>query len=202
MRTDYEKQPNERVYAKRLLWTEKEKLRMGAYEFHLVFGPPAVKLSEDDVYVVPIQPTYHRALFPEGENPPPLVVDAFGNALRKAYLSNAPIRRIDRGALLLFYRSQDLQAVTAVGVVEAIFVSRDSSAIQHYVGNRTVYTEAQIEELCLSEVLVILFRFDRMLEVPIPLEDLVAEGLLISHPQTITPAKPGGMAWLRRVLEG
>jgi L-amino acid N-acyltransferase YncA len=201
-RTDYKKQPEERVYAKRLSWTDEEKSRMDAYEFHVSFGPPVVKLADDDVYVVPIQPTYHRALFPEGEDPPPLVVEAFGNALRKAYLSNAPVRRIGRGALLLFYRSHDEQAVTAVGVVEDVLMSRDPLAIQHFVGNRTVYTEAQIEELCTSEVLVILFRFDRMLDVPITLVALIERGLLSAHPQTITQARPGGIQWLREILEG
>lgn len=98
-----------------------------AFEFHRRYGPPALDLQLSPVFIVPIQPRYHSALFPDYEivrNPYrqamlPIPQRPFGNALRKAYLSRSQIRELPRGATIFFYRSEDVRGITAVGVVES-----------------------------------------------------------------------------------
>jgi hypothetical protein len=67
-------------------------------------------------FIVPIQPGYHATLFPdfvmEGELP---FASDIGNAMRQAYLSHTQTTHINPGDVLLFYRSNDLKAVTSLG---------------------------------------------------------------------------------------
>ena len=165
-----------------------------SFEFHKRYGPPALDLQRSRVYVVPIQPRYHRVLFPDFETQAsssrqamlPLPQQAFGNALRKAYLSRSGIRDLPRGSSLLFYRSDDMRAVTAVGVVESTLRSRDPAEIAQFTNLRTVYSFEQIRKLAAREVIAIRFRQDRLLSDPIPMRQLSEEGLLTAPPQTIT----------------
>ena len=129
---------------------------MSALEHHVRYGPPALRLTGSNAYAIPIEPRWHRLLFPDAE---PVDEDAlfpaslglttqpFGNALRKAYLSNAPSRLLRPGDPLLFYRSSDERAVHVVGVCEDTLVSRDPAEIVAAVGRRTVYSLEEIENL-------------------------------------------------------
>jgi len=79
---------------------------LSALEYHVRYGPPALRLTGPNGFVVPIEPRWHRVLFPDAE---PVEADAlfpatlglttqpFGNALRKAYLCNAPSRLLRPG---------------------------------------------------------------------------------------------------------
>ena len=86
-----------------------------------------------------------------------------GNALRKAYLCNSNTGSLEPGDILLFYRSQDLKAVTTLGVVESAIRTADPQEIMTYVGRRTVYRPDEIVMMCRSVrgVLAILFRQDQ-----------------------------------------
>jgi hypothetical protein len=175
-------------------------------DFHIAYGPPAIDPRAPH-FMVPVEPRWHDLLFPEyvaqqslfsGEHP-------FGNALRKAYLCNAPTRQLGPGATLFFYRSHNLPAVTAVGVVEQVLESRDPEEIARLVGRRTVYTLDEIAEKCrvARPVLAILFRQDRLLEPPWPRRDLDAAGVLNRHPQSITEVhREEGRRWLQERLNG
>jgi hypothetical protein len=175
-------------------------------DFHIAYGPPAIDPRAPH-FMVPVEPRWHDLLFPEyvaqqslfsGEHP-------FGNALRKAYLCNAPTRQLGPGATLFFYRSHNLPAVTAVGVVEQVLESRDPEEIARLVGRRTVYTLDEIAEKCrvARPVLAILFRQDRLLEQPWPRRDLDAAGVLNRHPQSITEVhREEGRRWLQERLNG
>lgn len=125
----------ELVYVKALRPTSEQRQAMTSLDYHIEFGPPAVKLVEGEVFLVPIQRHYHTMLFADAEPQsepelqlqlelglPPIEPKPFGNALRKAYLSNSPSRRLVPGATLLFYRSGDQRGVTCVGVVEDTLV--------------------------------------------------------------------------------
>jgi len=78
-------------------------------------------------FVVPILPVYHNKLFTDyskrqitlAEYADEFVVE--GNTIKKAYLSHSNIKRMQRGDLILFYRSEDEQAITSFGVVEAVY---------------------------------------------------------------------------------
>jgi hypothetical protein len=172
--------------------------------FHIAYGPPAVD-TRAPFFVVPVEPRWHDLLFPDymaqqslwtGEHP-------YGNALRKAYLCNAPTRQVRPGATLLFYRSHNLSAVTVVGVVEEVLVSRVPEEVARLVGRRTVYTLDDIGALCRSArpVLAVLFRQDRLLEPPWPRRELDAAGVLNGHPQSITAVRnEEGRHWLQQRL--
>ena len=158
------------------------------FEYHRRYGPPAVDLSLGPIYVIPIQPRYHRRLFPDDPHERMLIGgnDPYGNAIRKAYLSRGPIHPLPRGAVILFYRSDDQRAVTAIGVVEDALRISDPVEIAKFAGQRTVYSFREIEELAQQPVLTILFRQDRLLETPWPLRNLIESGVLTGAPQSIT----------------
>lgn len=117
-------------------------------------------------FLVPVQPQYHRQLFPEYEPRPghqqtldgtvPLTFAA-GNAIRKAYLSNSRTSKLHPGDVLLFYRSQDERRVTHLGLVEETRVCRSPTEVIDFVGNRTVMPMRNLTEMCGAPVLAILF---------------------------------------------
>lgn len=174
------------------------------HEFNRLYGPQAILL--DRVFVVPIQPIWHNILFPEADpNLQLLAPSPAGNALLKAYLSASPITKMTRGATLLFYRSGDIRAVTAVGVVDTTFRSKTASDIRRFVGQRTVYTDSQIEDMCdhgNTDVLAIRFRHDRVLETPWPLDMMIDRQVVSAPPQTIQQVRDeGALEWITERLD-
>jgi len=187
-------------------------LALTALEYQIRYGPPAIQALTPATYVVPVRPEYHARLFPDLEVPPSgsfqLTIfdqkdEPYGNALRKAYLCQAPIRTLPEGSILLFYRSQDARAITAVGILEAVLRSRRPDEIARFVGKRTVYSYRQIESLCTNgEVLAILFRQDRIVEPPLELTTLVAHNVISAAPQSISKVKEAALPWLQQRLDG
>ena len=171
-------------------------------EYHRRFGPPAVLVRS--AFVVPIQPRWHDALFPEARAQPELLPPlAPGNAMLKAYLSRSNIQRVESGALMLFYRSEDRRAVTAVGVVDGVVRSNDPVEIRRFVGTRTVYTDAEVGSLCVGgrSVLAILFRHDRVLSGVWPLDELIRAEVVRDAPQTIQEVtNEAALSWIRQRL--
>jgi ribosomal protein S18 acetylase RimI-like enzyme len=207
-----DKLSGERFYLKRLRPTDEEHSTLAPLDLHIRFGPPSVRLREDDVFLVPIQPRYHRLLFPDAEPParpeqqqlelfatPHEAPRPFGNALRKAYLSHTPNRRLTSGSSVLFYRSWDAQAITCVGVVEDTMVSGDATQVAAFVGQRTVYSLEEITQMCdRRDVVAIRFRQDRLLSTPIGRAEMVSEGLAGGPPMSVQRIRPGVIEWLTR----
>jgi GNAT superfamily N-acetyltransferase len=180
--------------------------------YHVRYGPPAIA-PQGDVFVVPIQPHWYGGLFPDS---PAEEADAaalfdltellpFGNALRKAYLSNSKRRALPAGAVLLFYRSAGDKpgsgAVRAIGVVERTLRSADPSEVLAFVGRRTVYSAEEVAGMCQSGVIAVLFRQDRFLAGPWSLDELIEMRVLRGAPQAITQAASDeGRAWVLRQL--
>lgn len=177
---------DELVYVKHLIPTREA--ITDTLEYHRRYGPPALAVSLSPIYVIPIQPKYHRRLFPDDPTERKLIPDSepFGNAIRKAYLSRSQIEPLPRGSIVLFYRSEDQQAVTAVCIVEETMRSADAAEIARFTGQRTVYSYSEIAELARNPVLTILFRQDRLLPIPWRLETLIGAGVLAAAPQSIT----------------
>jgi predicted nucleic acid-binding protein/L-amino acid N-acyltransferase YncA len=170
-----------------------------ALGFNIRYGPYTILQNATvPIFIVPIMPKYHALLFPEAERQ--LVLSPgehpFGNSIRKAYLCNSNIRTVTPGSLLLFYRSGDAQHVDVLGVVEGTLVSRDPVSVLSQVSKRTVYSLHDIEKLCESDVLAILFRQSRILSAPIQLEEMLKAGVLAAHPQTITTIQQQHRAWI------
>ncbi len=192
----------ERVLMKRLLPRPPEQHRLGPLEFNVKYGPHALTLVGAKVLVVPIQPRYHDLLFPELRAQLALATEShpFGNSIRKAYLSHAKIRKIAAGDAILFYRSQQEPAVTAVGVAEATLVSSDAVEIARFVGRRTVYSYAEIEAMAKKPVLAVLFRFARALQSPWDLDLLRRADIVKGAPQSFLQVKPESIPWIATQL--
>lgn len=199
--TDAQTALGERVFVKRFVPDGTEPA--DPLRYHLRYGPPAVDTTAAKLYVVPIQPRYHEMLFPEAEGQSRLRFDTgrhpCGNAIRKAYLCNSITRQIQPGDILLFYRSEDAQAVKVVGIAESYVASADANEVARFVGKRTVYTFPEIERLCAEgrETLAILFRQGDILKEPITLSTLLELGVLKGHPQQITSADIKERTWLQ-----
>lgn len=189
----------ELVLVKDLAFDAKAYDSLSAIDFNIRYGPYHLKLSGVAGFIVPIQPTYHYLLFPDAEMQLTLSPGQhpFGNSIRKAYLCLSPTRKIEPGSPLLFYRSQDQQAVHCVGVAEDTIVSNNPEEIARFVSKRTVYRFSEIQEMCKQQVLCILFRHARTLERPIPFAEMIKHGLIKSAPQAITQLSPEALAWIR-----
>lgn len=180
------------------------------FEFHRRYGPPAAALSAAPVFVIPILPKFHRLLFPEYEQQATTALQAqlqfpqqpFGNALRKAYLSRSSIGDLPRGGTILFYRSEDVRGITAIGVVESTLRSRQPAEIAQFTNLRTVYSFAQIAALARQEVISIRFRQDRLLAEAIGFQELKRAGVLAGPPQSITQVTDEeALQWLRQKID-
>lgn len=183
--------------------TDEDRATLDPLTFHKRFGPPALDLKPEQTFVIPIQPRFHRMLFPEAEPQLALGLEAdrpYGNALRKAYLSHSRIRSMPAGSTLLFYRSGDAQAIICVGVLELASREQDADAIATLVGKRTVYSLDEISRLATKPVLALLFRQDRLLERPIGLAEAREVQLLSAAPQSIAAIRQEGFEWLTRRL--
>lgn len=169
--------------------------------YNVLFGPFAVDPVGVSTYIVPIQPRYSDVLFPETTSQRTLFTGTlpFGNGIRKAYLCNSSIRAIQRGDLLCFYRSQHAQGIIATGVVEETLVSNRADVIARTVGKRTVYSLHEIERLCHSQVLAILFRQSRILHMDVG--SLMTSGVIKRAPQSIMRVREG-VEWLIEMIAG
>lgn len=194
---------DELVLAKPLKYSSRDFDSLDAIGFHIRFGPRFLKAK--DVFVVPIRPRYHEMLFPECCRQPALFPDSaspYGNSILKAYLCKAKARRLTPGSVLLFYESGGSSSVRCLGVVEDTLVSARPSELAHFVGQRTVYTLSEIEAMCSSHVLAILFRqASGVLAAPLLLRELIGAGGLNGPPQSITRLKGEALAWIRELIE-
>jgi ribosomal protein S18 acetylase RimI-like enzyme len=156
-------------------------------------------------YVIPIQPAFHRMLFPE-------IDEAFsfslfpeeqflggstaqsdrtpGNTIRKVYVCRSPTRTLGPGDLLLFYlsKSEELvrsQTVTTVGVIEQTQYAVSTMELLRLVGRRSVYTREDLEAWHASDdhpVLVIDFLLNGHFRPPVELATLLANGAFTNRP--------------------
>jgi hypothetical protein len=171
--------------------------------FNRRYGPRLVRFDGAPAFVIPIQPRYHDLLFPEVQHQLTLQPGGFaaGNGLRKAYLCHSPTKTVPAGSPFFFYRSSDSQSVTVLGVVEGTMRSQDPIAVARYVGTRTVYSFAEIEQLCAEgPVFAIGFRQARILAQPISLSDLKVGRVLKGPPQSITRLSTEAAAWLAKTI--
>lgn len=175
-------------------------------DLHVRYGPRVMSFNGNTTHVVPIQPQYHRILFPEWERQMALALGLSlvnrpcGNSIKKAYLSRSRNTGLRSGDNLLFYRSQDEGAVTAVGIVEGAQRSAAPDEIARYVGKRTVYSYADIQRMSPKGVLAINFRLSTILRNPLSLDALLKGGVLKGAPQSITEVKKEGLEWLRQTI--
>jgi GNAT superfamily N-acetyltransferase len=171
------------------------------------YFPHYLSGSQVRKHLVPIQPHYHELLFPDYEYADqqvslfsPAECDVFvGNSIKQAYLCHSNTNKVSPGDVLLFYRSQDLQAVTSVGVVE--YCSRLSTVdeIIRLVKRRTVYSYSEIAALSEEPTKVILFRLVEHLPSRVSLDWLLRESCVNTAPISIMEVTDDAY---RKIVEG
>ncbi len=167
-------------------------------DYHIKYGPPRFD-AQQDWHLVPIQPRFSDALFPETCATRNLFEGqlSFGNAIRKAYLCHAPSRQLVPGSVLAFYRTQRRQGLIAIGVVEDTTVTRDPAVVVRAVARRTVYSAQEIQDLCEArEVLAIRFRQVRVVAPCKTPEELMNARVFARAPQSIMCVGGEGTQWL------
>lgn len=156
-----------------------------------------------DKFIVPIKPEYHEKLFTDfrerrqtrlSEHMGEFVTE--GNTIKKAYLTESKIRKLKPGDIVLFYRSQDLHAITSLGVVDQFYPNIPPGEIMRIIGKRSVYSTDEIERSNKNRS-VILFRHHFHLKDSIPLEKMMRVGVLNGPPQTIGEISQSSYEWIK-----
>ena len=156
---------------------------------------PFIKIVKQNIFVLPIIPKYHKLLFPEAEKELQIdlrdysALNTSSNAIKKAFISNAKMKKIKTGDILLFYASHDKMAITTLGVVDAVFTNfKTKEEIYQLVRKRTAYTREELENISRKDSLVILFKHYITFEKPIDLDYLQEKGIIkgnIQRPRSI-----------------
>jgi GNAT superfamily N-acetyltransferase len=154
-------------------------------------------------FCVPIQPDYHRRLFPEiafGTTLPLFPQESLvlprgsertpGNTIRKVYLCRSKITRLRPGDLLFFYMSKDdsytaSQSITTVGIVEQVAEGLSADDLIRHTAKRSVFTAEDLRAMnpsVNSPVKMIDFLLVGHLESPVSLSVLVANNVFSSQP--------------------
>lgn len=181
------KKDGEKVYLKRIFPGEDEKTRYHPLQILQKFYPSYYDGKDVKKWIIPIRPEYHDQLFTDYPHRQSKVTEFIGefivegNTIKKAYISHANVKKITPGDILLFYRSQDQQRITTIGVVEKVeFNVTDADSIRRIVGKRTVFTSKELKEMK-KPVLVIMFKFISHIPNPVLLSEVN-----LSFPQTIS----------------
>lgn len=179
----------DRVFVKQHPVAAPDTAGLSALEYVRRFYPHYQAGDQVQKFLVPIQHEFHRILFPDYQA---LQSQLFapqgsaGNAIKLAYLCHAASKRIKPGDALLFYRSEDEQAVTSLGVVDQFAVLSDAANIAAMVSRRTVYSIEEINRMATRPIKVILFRLVRHFPVPASLKRLLDDGVVVGNIQSIT----------------
>jgi hypothetical protein len=154
-------------------------------------------------FCVPIQPDYHRRLFPEiafGAELPLFPKETFGlmlshgqertpgNTIRK--VCRAKITRLRPGDVLFFYMSKDeryeaSQSITTIGIVEQVVDVVSGDDLIRLTAKRSVFSAEELGAMNASEsspVKMIDFLLIGHLRPPVPLDTLVTEHIFSGRP--------------------
>jgi GNAT superfamily N-acetyltransferase len=155
-------------------------------DYHIQFFPHFKSGDGVNKFIIPVQPKFHATLFPEIQAQLGLFLHAsVGNAIKQAYLCNARIKSPSVGDIVLFYRSEDLKAVTSLGVIESVHDLDDVDKIVPLVSKRTVYSFDDIAKMAEKRTKVILFRSAMHFKRPVTYKWLTEEGVINGQIQTI-----------------
>ncbi len=197
-----QKPNNEDVYFKRLTIINKKFSPRDPFEIALKIFPSFYDGPNVQKIIVPIRPTYHDRLFIEFKSwldsktgikqlnlfdidkieKIPVIP---GNAIIKAYLCHTPKRKLKKGDVLLFYRSQDVQAITNIGVLEEIYTIKDFESAVSIIGKRSVYSFEEIKEIVKRPTIILIFRHHFYFPKPIPYSFLIEKNILKGPPQSL-----------------
>lgn len=176
-------------------------------------------------FCVPIQPDYHRRLFPEiaiGADLPLFPAKTFGpilahgqertpgNTIRKVYLCRAKSELLRPGDLLFFYMSKDSsyaasQSITTLGIVEQVSIFCEEDDLIRHTAKRSVFSAEALHSMAASEhspVKAIDFLLTGHIEPAVRLDTLVASGVFLGRPpQSIAQLSEARYALLKNYLK-
>ena len=159
---------------------------MEPLEYHKHFYPYFKCSAHINKFIIPIQPIYHKSLFPENQMQFSLFSHSVaGNAIKQAYICNAQTKGIAAGDIVCFYRSEDQKAITTIGVVESFENIAEADKILQKVSKRTVYSYADIDALVSKRTKVMLFRMALHLPQPIHYTWLLNNNIIKGKIQSI-----------------
>lgn len=128
-------------------------------------------------YAIPIQPQYYSTLFKDGKFRERTLFDQLedsmreiqGNTILKAYISNAKIKTIKKGDLLLFYASKNNKSIEPLGVVETCQIVSDFNELWNIVYRKTVFSQEELSKMLQEKgkLHIITFRLIGYLKTPI-----------------------------------
>lgn len=129
---------------------------------------------EIEKYVIPIQDRFYRTLFKDGNYRQDQLFDNTvneiqGNTITKAYICASSRKRMQKGAILLFYASGTHQLIEPLGILESIQRVSDFKELKLFVNKRTVFTDLDLERMLdeRKELTVVLFRHVYYLRNPV-----------------------------------
>ena len=185
-----DKKGNEDILMKLMIPPEASDSDFSTLQYAIDYYPNFKDGSYINKFIIPIQPQFHDKLFPDVKGRQRTIAEYTspipeGNTIKKAYLCNSRTKQITEGDLILFYRSQDRQEITSIGIVERTVNTKNISKIISNVSNRTVYSINEISTLAKKDVLVIIFRHQGNYNRPISLSTLQDEINIKGPIQTI-----------------
>jgi predicted nucleic acid-binding protein len=132
---------------------------LSSFEFYRRYSP-SIQCQNVVKHIVPIKQKYHHTLFPDNQAVRSLFPEDHpsGNTLKKAYLSHAKLNQMERGDIVLFYKTGDEKRLTTIAIVEDYFISVDSDYIASKVAKRTVYSLDAIINMTQKPTKVLMFR--------------------------------------------
>lgn len=147
-------------------------------------------------FAIPIRPNYYSNLFKDGKLRQPTFFDSSpnsvneiqGNTIVKAYISNAKIKSLKPGDILLFYSSQSSQSIEPVGILETIKIVKDFEELSIIVSKKTVFSQEDLLKMFneKGELHVITFRLITYLSKKIRLSKIKQLQSFKNNIQTIT----------------
>jgi len=187
----------EEIFIKKLIADRDEARSLPPIEISKRFYPSFYDGEGVRKFVVPIRPEYHSKLFTDFSRRQTTLHEHFGefiiegNTIKKAYVTHSRIKRMKPGDIILFYRSEDMQAITSIGVVESVHTEiDDGNQIVKLTGKRTVFSRDEIDEWVKKPVSVFLFRHHFHLKRPLRLDELTVGQILTAAPQSVTEITP------------
>lgn len=170
------------VFLKPMKPDENEKL--SPIDFSKKFYPYYIDSPRVQKYLIPIKKIFHDQIFPDAMEETlfkddPAFYNSQSNTIKKAYLCHASIKTINEGDLLVFYRTQENQGATCIGIVESAQRVENINEIISLVSKRTVYSANEITEMLKRKgfLLVILFRLLKFFPHPIISKNLTSMGI-------------------------
>lgn len=183
----------EDVYLKKILIDDEDIIGLSPFQISKSYYPNLYDGSNVKKFIIPIQPQYFNRLFTDyprrqttiNEHMGSFIIE--GNTITKAYLSHSSTRKMEKGDILLFYRSEDVKGLVSLGIIESVYYDlTDPIEILSLVGKRTVYSLSEIEVIAQSPITVILFNHHFHFKKPVKYKILLKEKVLRGPTQSIT----------------